>query len=177
MARKSKADEWLTPDGLLRVKGWARDGLTDEQIAVDKMGISKSTFYAWQNEFPEFSDAIKEGKAPVDNQVENALLKSALGHTVTVRKPIKVRTKRQLKDKGTIEEETIEYVDEEVYIPPQTVAQIFWLKNRRPNKWRDKPVYEEDETGPIREILVAMKEVAETGKSKVIKNADHVSTD
>lgn len=139
MPRKSKADAWLTPDGLLRVKGWARDGLTDEQIS-DKIGISRDTFYRWEREFSDFSDAVKEGKAPVDIEVENALLKSALGHTVKVRKPIKVRTKRQLKDKGTIEEEAIEYVDEEVYIPPQTSAQIFWLKNRRPDKWRDKPV-------------------------------------
>jgi hypothetical protein len=52
---------------------------------------------------------------------------------------VKVKTKRQLKDKGTIEEEHIEYVEEEVYIAPDTTAQIFWLKNRRPDKWRDKP--------------------------------------
>lgn len=52
---------------------------------------------------------------------------------------MKVKTKRQLKDKGTIEEEHIEYVEEEVYIAPDTTAQIFWLKNRRPDKWRDKP--------------------------------------
>ena len=149
MARKSKAGEWLTPDGLLRVKGWARDGLTDEQIA-DKIGISRDTFYRWEREFSDFSDAVKEGKAPVDIEVENALLKSALGHTVTIRKPIKLRTKKQLRDKGLIEEERIEYAEEEVYIPPQTAAQIFWLKNRRPDKWRDKPldvaISDEDKT-------------------------------
>lgn len=146
MARKSKADEWLTTDGLLRVKGWARDGLIDEQIAHN-MGIDERTLTRWKIEHPSILSALKEGKAPVDIEVENALLKSALGHTVTVRKPIKLKTKRQLKDKGTIEEETIEYVDEEVYIPPQTVAQIFWLKNRRPDKWRDKPV-EATSNGP-----------------------------
>lgn len=139
MARKSKADEWLTPDGLLRVKGWARDGLTDKQIAKN-MRIGYSTLKEWLNQFPAFSAALKEGKEPVDIEVENALLQSALGHTVKIRKPIKLRTKKQLRDKGTIEEERIEYAEEEIYIPPQTAAQIFWLKNRRPDKWRDKPV-------------------------------------
>lgn len=76
-------------------------------------------------------------------------MKSALGHKETVRKAIKVRTRKQLKDKGLIEEEHIEYVDEEVYIPPQTVAQIFWLKNRRPEMWREKAV--ETATIPERE--------------------------
>lgn len=121
------------------LEGWARDGLTDEQIAQN-IGIGKTTYYRWIEQFGEIRDALKRGKAPVDLQVENALLKKALGFTVTVKKPIKLRTKKQLKDKGTIEEERIEYADEEVYIPPETAAQIFWLKNRRPDKWRDKPV-------------------------------------
>jgi hypothetical protein len=103
------------------------------------MGINPATFYRWQNDHGEICEALKKGKAPVDIEVENALLKRARGYSVTVKKPVKVKTKRQLKDKGTIEEEHIEYVEEEVYIAPDTTAQIFWLKNRRPDKWRDKP--------------------------------------
>jgi len=103
------------------------------------MGIAAGTLYAWQKDHDEISEAIKKGKAPVDIEVENALLKRATGYTVTVKKPIKVKTKRQLKDKGTIEEEHIELVEEEIYIAPDTTAQIYWLKNRRPDKWRDKP--------------------------------------
>lgn len=139
MGAKGKYEKWLTDEGLLRIKGWARDGLNDEQI-TDKLGISLSTFYDWQNKFPQFSEAIKDGKAPVDTEVENALLKSALGYYVTVRKPIKLKTKRQLAGKGTIEEERIEYVEEQIYIQPQAVAQLFWLKNRKPAQWREKPV-------------------------------------
>lgn len=120
------------------IEGWAREGLTDQQIAHN-MGISYSTLNDWKDKrFPQILEALKRGKAPVDMEVENALLKSALGYSVTIKKPIKVRTKRQLKDKGTIEEEHIEYVEEEVYIPPNTTAQIFWLKNRKPIQWRDK---------------------------------------
>lgn len=135
---KGKYAEWITEDGLLLLEGWARDGLTDEQIAHNA-GIHPDTLYDWQKRFPVISEALKKGKAPVDLQVENALLKKALGFTVKLKKPIKLRTKKQLKDNGTIEEERIEYADEEVYIPPETAAQIFWLKNRRPDKWRDKP--------------------------------------
>ena len=143
---KGKYQEWLEPDGLLRLEGWARDGLTDEQIAR-KAGINPATLYKWIERFPEIGEAIKKGKGPVDFEVENALLKRALGYTVTISKPIKVKTKKQLKDKGTIEEERVEYVDEEIYIAPDTTAQIFWLKNRRRSRWCDKPVIkDEDET-------------------------------
>lgn len=134
---KGKFTEWLTDDGLLRIEGWARDGLIDQQIAHN-MGIAYSTFRDWVDKFPALSASLKKGKAPVDLEVENALLNSAKGYTTKVKKPIKVKTKKQLAGKGTIEEEHIEFVDEEVYIPPNTAAQIFWLKNRRPDKWREK---------------------------------------
>lgn len=111
--------------------------MTNDQIAHN-IGIAPRTFREWIRRQPAIRTALKEGKAPVDLEVENALLKSALGHTVTVRKAMVLRTKKQLKDKGLIEEDHVEYVDEEIYIPPQTIAQIFWLKNRRPDKWRDK---------------------------------------
>lgn len=136
--RKSLAAEWITEDGLILLEGWAREGLKDDDIA-NKIGISKSTFYEWKKKYQEFSDALKKGKAPVDFKVENQLLKSALGYFVTVKEPVKVRTKKQMKDKGTIEEEHIEYVDKEIYIPPSPICQFFWLKNRKSDRWRDKP--------------------------------------
>lgn len=145
--RKGLSAEWLTEDGLILLEGWAREGLTDKQIQ-EKIGISYTTFYEWKKKYPEFADALKRGKAPVDFKVENQLLKSALGYYVTVKEPIKVRTKKQLKDKGTIEEEHIEYVDKQIYIPPVPICQFFWLKNRKPEKWRDKPITDTD----VREI-------------------------
>lgn len=137
MARKGKYDEWLTKDGLARIESWARDGLTDKQIAKN-MGVSERSFTDWKRMFPAIVATLKKGKAPVDFEVENALLKSALGHTVKVKKPFKIKTVKMLAGKGRIETEEVQYVDEEVYIPPQTTAQIFWLKNRRPDRWRDK---------------------------------------
>ena len=157
MSKKSIADDWLTEDGLLKIEEWAREGLIDKQIAEKKIGISERTFIRWKNANPSLVSALKRGKAPVDFKVENALLKSALGHKETVRKAIKVKTEKQKVGEGKIVEEHIEYVDEEVYIPPQVVAQIFWLKNRRPDKWKDKVeqtvITEVEDLTPLVEML------------------------
>ena len=75
---KGKYQEWLTPEGLLVLEGWARDGLVDEQIARN-IGITATTLYDWKNKFPEISKALKKGKEVVDREVENALIKRALG--------------------------------------------------------------------------------------------------
>ena len=152
IANKGKYNDWLTDSQLLRVKGWARDGLIDEQIAHN-MGIAYSTFRKWVEKYPEFADALKSGKEPVDIQVENALLKSALGYTIKLMKPIKVKTRKELKDKGTIEEEHIEYAEEEIHIPPQVTAQIFWLKNRKPLMWRDRRETEIDSKEAVKVIV------------------------
>lgn len=79
--------------------------------------------------------------------MENALFKSATGYTVKVMKPMKLKEEKQKVGEGRIVTERVEYVEEEVYIPPQTAAQVFWLKNRRPDKWRDKPSAEDIATG------------------------------
>src|SRR5690625_7906107 len=77
--RRGKYEEWLTKEGLLKIEGWARDGLTDEQIAKN-MGISRSTLNEWKNKYSDILDTLKKGKEVVDLQVENALLKRALGY-------------------------------------------------------------------------------------------------
>lgn len=78
----AKIEQWLTEEGLLQLEAWARNGLTDEQIAAN-IGIGKTTLYRWKNEFREIRESLKKGKEVVDIQVENALLKRALGYTYT----------------------------------------------------------------------------------------------
>lgn len=142
---KSKWDS--VKDKLTLVEAWARDGLIDEQIMA-KLGISKPTFYEYQKKYPNFLNAIKRGKEIVDVEVENALLQKALGFKETIKKGIKVKEVLYTDGKRTSEKEHIEYVDEEVFIPPDTTAQIFWLKNRKPKEWRDKQEIEHSgETG------------------------------
>lgn len=88
---KGKYKEWLTEESLLRLEAWARDGLTDEQIA-DNIGIRRETLYDWKKKYPHISNALKRGKDVVDIQVENALLNKAQGITKTLIKPIKIKT-------------------------------------------------------------------------------------
>jgi transposase-like protein len=116
-----KYEEWLTDEGLIKIQGWAMDGLTDEQIAKN-MGIVTSTLYEWKKKYSEFSNALKKGKEVIDRQVENALLKNALGYRYT---------EETVTNKGDI-------VEVEKLEKPNTTAQIFWLKNRKPVQWRDK---------------------------------------
>lgn len=113
---RGKFEYWLTEDGLTLIEGWARDGLTDEQIAHN-MGCSYSTIRVWKDKYKAISAALKKGKDVVDYEVENALLKKAMSGDVT--------------------------------------AMIFWLKNRRPYKWRDKPAdfSENNEHEPVRIII------------------------
>ena len=127
---KGKYEYWLMPEGLLKLEAWARDGLTDEQIAHN-MGIGTTTLYNYKRDHTEIVEALKKGKEVVDIQVENALLKRALGYTYTE------VTRERVPDAGEIGEMVItKEVTKEVQ--PDTTAQIFWLKNRRPDRWRDK---------------------------------------
>ena len=137
---KGKFEEWRTEEGLVRLRGWARDGLTIEQIA-QKVGVSRSTLNEWIKKYSDISDTLKKGREVADREIEESLFKKAKGFKVEIQKPFKL--KKITYDKKTFkkvkEEEHVEYATEEVYIPPDTVAMIFWLKNRKPEVWRDKP--------------------------------------
>lgn len=104
MASRPKVTDW-TEDEVKStlLKGWARNGLTNEQIAAN-MGISKVTFYEWRNKFPNFANLIKEDKDYADTQVENALYKQALEGNVTAAIFwLKNRRRNNWKDKQDVE--------------------------------------------------------------------------
>lgn len=134
MAR-GKYQDWLNPDGLLLLEAWARNGLTDEQIAAN-IGITRSTLYEWRKKYSDISNALKKGKEVVDIQVENALFKRALGYSYT-----ETTKERVIEyDTETGEEigssmKVVKEVTKEV--AGDVTAQIFWLKNRKPEAWRD----------------------------------------
>ena len=114
------------------IEGWARDGLTDEQIAFN-IGISRSTLSEWKKKYTDISDTLKRGKEVIDRQVENALLKRALGYKY------KETTRELITDKETGHSELVVTKVVEKEVVPDTTAQIFWLKNRKPSNWKDKP--------------------------------------
>lgn len=129
--RRGKYEDWLDEDSLLKVQGWARDGLSNEQIAHN-IGITAKTLCEWQNRFSEFRDTIKKGKEVVDREVENALLKRALGYEYdeVTQEPVTD------KDTGITEMRVTKRVTKQIV--PDVTAQIFWLKNRKPDEFRDK---------------------------------------
>lgn len=119
----SKINEWLEKDKLILLEGWARDGLTYEQIAHN-MGIGLTTLKEWRQKEPTISAILKKGREVIDFEVENALLKSALEGNIT--------------------------------------AQIFWLKNRKPDKWREKVITDDDEKEikNAKDIVVKIRKIA-----------------
>jgi hypothetical protein len=134
---KAKYEEWLTDDGLTRITGWARDGLTDEQIAHN-MGIGVRTLYEWKERYPQITQALKSTKELVDRLVENALLKRALGYEYD-----EITEELTKTEDGTLAMRETKRVRKQV--APDTTAQIFWLKNRKPDDWRDKPEPTQDQ--------------------------------
>lgn len=136
MGAKGKYAKWLLPDNLLRLQAWARDGLSNEQIAHN-IGINQDTLYTWVKKYPEFSEALSRGKEVTDIVAENALYQKAIGIKETIMKPIKLKQILYKNGKRISEKEYIKMVPEEVYVPPDVKALIFWLTNRK-SEWRDK---------------------------------------
>ena len=128
---KGKYQRWIEPDGLILLEGWARNGATDEELSR-KMGINPATLYVWKSKYPEISEALKRGKEVIDIQVENALLKRALGYDYQ-----EERVEESVED-------GVKTIRTTKHIPPDTTAGIFWLKNRNPDKWRQNPQPEAD---------------------------------
>lgn len=131
MARPSKYHTHVEPK-LELVQGWASDGLIDEQIA-NNLDIAYSTFREYKKMFPALSAALKKGKEEADYEVQNALYRTALGFTYYE------EVTNALGDTVSIAK----------YAKPNTTAQIFWLKNRCPDKWRDKTEVKQDITQTV----------------------------
>lgn len=126
-----RAEEWQEEEKLLLLEGWARDGLTDEQIA-ENIGISVRTLYRWKLQYCQICHALKKGKDAADREIENALFKRAKGYDFT---------ETRVKYQNNIEVERTEIVK---HIPGDTTAQIFWLKNRKPEYWGNGGKFSED---------------------------------
>lgn len=137
---KGKYEEWLTDEGLLIIEGWARDGLVDKQIAHN-IGITEQTLNVWKNKYPSLFESLKRGKEVIDRQVENALLKRALGYTYD-------EVTQEMMESGKLG--ITKVVTKQVV--PDTTAQIFWLKNRKPTEWRDKQSIEHSGESGVRII-------------------------
>lgn len=147
---KGKYQKWLEPEGLTLITGWARDGLSEEQIAHN-MGISRSTLAEWKKKHSDISDTLKKGKEVADIEVENALYKRAVGYTYNE------TTKEARINPETNKTELVTTKVVTKQVAPDTGAAAFWLKNRRPDNWRDK--VQEDNNATLDRLDNILKEI------------------
>ena len=182
---KAEYKKWQEPDNLIKLQGWARDGLTNEQIA-QKLGVRRQTISEWCKRYPDIADALKKGKEVVDYEIENSLISTMKKHTLTT-----TEYKMVKKDKFKLKAERKEYMliykidhpdasDDEIIIAaaknvevyekipvirtvtevdPNVSAMIFWLKARRPDVFRDQTFKKLNEAN-------ARKAIAEAGISE-----------
>jgi len=122
MGRRTKYDNTFPA----RAQKLAQDGLMEDEIAK-QLGVSVATFATYKNLYPEFLYALKQGKAPIDDAVESALLRSATGYDLDY-------VEEELDASGKV----VKTKRGSTHVKPNPTSMIFFLKNRRPDKWRDK---------------------------------------
>lgn len=118
----------------------ARGGATDKEMAKE-MGIAKSTLNRWKKEHPEFAEALRENKSFVDSLVEDSLLKRAVGFEYEETE-ITATPQGSGKDKDKQSKGRVKRVKRLVI--PDVTAQIYWLNNRQPGRWRNRRMQDYD---------------------------------
>ena len=157
--QKKRKAFWLSDDGLTLIAGWRRNGVPLTEIAEKNIGISKTAFWGWYRQSDALRRACANSKDIADYTVEDALYRRAVGYNY--------------------EEKIFELVEGEVrltkilekHLPPDTKAIMHYLFNRKPEAWRavQEPLDSTQYAETIKSILVAMKEVAEGGKSQTVE--------
>lgn len=157
--QKKRKAFWLSEDGLTLMCNWRRNGVSLSDIAQNYVGVCMTTFWNWYKQSEGMRHALGNAKEVADATVEASLFKRACGYDWW--------------------EETHELVEGELrlvrkkkcHVPPDTKAIMQWLFNRLPNKWRalQEPLEATEYQDTVKEILIAMKEVAETGQQHQIE--------
>ena len=127
---------------LNEIQAWARDGITEEEIAK-RLDIAYSTLREYKKQNSALSAALKCARE-YDSEVVNSLHRNTLGEKVLLRVPIKCRRAFYENGKKVSEEEYVIDGYKEEYIKPDTLAQMYWLNNRLPSVWKAKPVEQPD---------------------------------
>lgn len=190
--------KWLEPDNLTKLRSWARDGLTNEQIAK-RIGVKRQTFQRWLSTYSDMSDALKKGKEIVDAEIEDSLISIMKKHTITTtqykmvkKDAFNLKAERskfaniyKLDHPNATKEEVgiavAEHVDVYEKIPisktvtevdPNASAIIFWLKNRRPDIYRDQTFQKLNEANARKTLAEAQLSEAQL---KAIEESDDPS--
>lgn len=125
MQKTKLMEEWAGPAGVLRLAGWAREGLGEEEIAR-RMGVSPRVLRAWRRARREIDTALRGTREVVDRMVEEALLRRALGY---------YWTEERTEVKGDKEN----LIRVRKHVPGDVRSMLFWLRLRMPEKYGDVP--------------------------------------
>lgn len=156
MARPSKYESNVK-DKFTLITGWVRNGLTDKQIS-NNLGVSYSTFREYVKKYPTLLALLKKSKEVTDMEVENALFKRALGYDYEETKVINEESEEGHKKRVEVTKKKM---------APDTTAQIFWLKNRKPKEWRDRQNIEHSGGVEVSEMAaLTTEELKALAKSK-----------
>lgn len=158
---KSKYETHVLPY-LDKITEWAEAGVTAKDIAAN-LHIAYSTFRKYLDEGQEgderyaaLSATFAQACEVPDEQVENALFKSCLGYNAQIVKHYKLKTVEYDPETGKRirEVETLVEARDEVHVPANTAAQMFWLANRRPDRWKYKPQETDDDKDSERGVIM-----------------------
>lgn len=150
--QKERKDFYMSEDGLLLVRQWRREGIAVDEIAQKYIGIGTSTMLRWRQASDQFNNALRVSQDENNAQVEESLLRRALGYDY--------------------DEDTWELVEGEMrkvktirkHVSPDVKACLSWLFSRRPDRWRATQDPIDEAAGDMekaKKILVAIKEVAD----------------
>jgi hypothetical protein len=133
--RKPGRPSLYKPEYVVQAKKLCLLGATDRELA-DFFKVSEQTLNTWKAQHPEFLESLKVGKEQADQRVERSLYQRAVGYS---HPDVHVSN---FQGDVTLTPITKHY-------PPETTAGIFWLKNRRPEEWRDRIEHTGKDGGPI----------------------------
>lgn len=166
--QKERKAFWLSDDGLKLIAGWRRNGIPTTKIVEEYIGVGRTAFFGhWLKESEALKKALNSSRESTNMSVEEALYKRAVGYDYW--------------------EEQWELVEGQViltkkfkrHMPPDTKAILHWLFNRLPNSWRSiqEPLEKTQYVETVQNILVAMKEVAESGEDKQVEITEETPTE
>lgn len=112
-------------------------GATDSDLA-NFFDVQESTINNWKKDHPDFLESIKKGKERADAVIAASLYNRAKGAVINQQQAFKVKEITYNEDGKKCEIESIEIINLQQEQAPDTTAAIFWLKNRKPERWRDK---------------------------------------
>lgn len=157
--QKERKAFWLSENGLALIAAWRRNGVALTTIATENIGVSKTAWWGWYKESEELRKVCNVSREVADSSVENALLKKACGYDYW----------EEIWE--LIEGEMIMTKKMKKHMPPDYKCIMQWLYNRMPTKWRamQEPLEATQYDQTVKEILIAIREVAETGQENTIE--------